>query len=132
MPPPHGDPGGAPRWRPQLTVHSRTPVVEAENWWKTWQRSCGGDTASETLMEMETVASRGRSYLLFHVAVETQEAELLIGRVPGQDGAEEQVQELDGFAARHENDHLVALRELRVAGGQVSMATRCREAAVAM
>lgn len=46
--------------------------------------------------------------------METQEAEsrLLIGRGPGGDGGEERVEELDGLAARDEDDELVVLRKL--------------------
>lgn len=54
------------------------------------------------------------SYLLLHIAMETQEAELrlLIGGGPREDGGEEGVQELDGLAAREEDDKFVVLRKL--------------------
>lgn len=46
--------------------------------------------------------------------METQEAEprLAIGGGPGEDGDEERVEELDGLAARDEDDDFVVLRKL--------------------
>lgn len=94
-----------------LTVHSRTPDCDPENSRNTSDRSCGRSTHLRNT-HMETLASRGRAYLLFHVAMETQEAEET-GRGLGQDGAEEKVEEVDGFAAGDEHDDLVVLRELK-------------------
>lgn len=45
--------------------------------------------------------------------METQEAQLLIGQVAGQGGAEEQVEEVDDLAARHEYHDFILGRKLR-------------------
>lgn len=69
-------------------------------------------TEQRTAAEM---SAAWRLYLLLHVAVETQETELrpVIGRWPGENSGEERVEELNGLAARDEDDEFVVLRELK-------------------